>query len=80
MHGNVWEWTESLYFDEGALKQGGASRENPEGFTVVDRTPVITCGGAFFNRSGGVTSAIRDYNRMEDRNAGVGFRVARTGP
>jgi eukaryotic-like serine/threonine-protein kinase len=80
MHGNAWEWTQSECFDPGTCGGKDDLDEQTNEKLITDRIPILECGGAFFNGSSGVTSSVRDYNRMQDRNPGIGFRIARTCP
>ena len=73
VHGNVWEWVQDCWNGgyQGAPSDGGAWEDGD----CADR---VLRGGAWYNEPRYLRSADRDRNLAGDRNANVGFRVART--
>ena len=72
MSGNVREWVEDHWHDnyEGAPKDGRAWLSKEKGADRVLR------GGGFFNGSQGCRVAYRDLYAPDDRDDGIGFRLA----
>ena len=78
MSGNVWEWVQDCWH---ASYEGAPTDERPwmesEG---GDCSLAVLRGGSWGNRPGSLRSADRNWDRREDRNDVVGFRVGRTLP
>jgi formylglycine-generating enzyme required for sulfatase activity len=74
MHGNVWEWCQDTYTVtyEGAPNDGTASETTGKDVSRVLR------GGAWNNSPPVLRSANRLGDLPDDRNIGLGFRLART--
>ena len=72
MHGNVFEWCQTVYRREYGTDNA------PEDLTVTDSDRRVLRGGSFFDVAPLVRSASRTVADPDDRNADVGFRVART--
>jgi len=73
MHGNVWEWTSSLYkdsYDGSELK----------GSSVSDEGSRVLRGGSWGGGAYGLRSAVRGYDSPSVRFNGFGFRLARSAP
>lgn len=73
MTGNVWEWVEDCYHKsyDGAPDDGSA-------WTVDDCSRRVVRGGAWSTPLRTVRAANRDGAVSDDRNHGLGFRVARS--
>ncbi len=74
VHGNVWEWVADCYIDNyrQAPVDGRAVITNPQTCTRVVR------GGSWTDGARTVRAAVRGYGEPDDRNADLGFRVARS--
>ena len=70
MHGNVWEWTRSVYDERYQAAEGFPVPVTPESKRVVR-------GGSWANPPRRIRSASRDYWRPDHRSNTVGFRVVR---
>jgi formylglycine-generating enzyme required for sulfatase activity len=72
MHGNVWEWVEDCWNEsyQGAPSDGSA-------WTSGDCNPPGAARGLLALRSGILRSASRYGDGTDDRDNGIGFRVAR---
>ncbi len=71
MHGNVWEWTASVYDGQ----YGGAERQASEAGSNVSR---VLRGGSWNGETQAVRSASRSRGTPDYRNYDFGFRLART--
>jgi formylglycine-generating enzyme required for sulfatase activity len=73
MHGNVWEWCEDQWHEsyEGAPKDGSAWVDREKGADRVFR------GGAWCIIAVICRSAYRDWDRPDNRDDGLGFRLVR---
>jgi formylglycine-generating enzyme required for sulfatase activity len=76
MLGNVWEWTQDCYSDsyEGAPTDGSARETNAEG----DCSLRVLRGGSWDDGPLDVRSSDRFRTAPDNRDNGVGFRLART--
>jgi formylglycine-generating enzyme required for sulfatase activity len=78
MHGNVWNWCQSL--GEDYPEDGGVSPD-VETLSVVDEKARLTLrGGAFHRFASRIRCAHRQYNRPGARNEYMGLRLVRTYP
>ncbi|HNR29426.1 MAG TPA: SUMF1/EgtB/PvdO family nonheme iron enzyme, partial [Candidatus Hydrogenedentes bacterium] len=68
MHGNVWEWTRSLYRGYPYEEGGGRNARSAEGRRVVR-------GGSWYDRPKRATAAYRLAYAPWQRVFNVGFRV-----
>ena len=73
MHGNVWEWVQDWYGSYTA-----ASSVDPTG--PASGTSRVRRGGSSFNDSRFVRAARRFSSAPSNRDAGIGFRLAREVP
>jgi formylglycine-generating enzyme required for sulfatase activity/serine/threonine protein kinase len=75
MHGNVWEWVEDCWHDSynGAPSDGSAWSTS-----CSDQSRRILRGGSWYNHPGLLRSAYRGSYSTDNRDYGVGFRLART--
>ena len=71
MHGNVWEWTGSVY---DAAYRGGEQRLVDN---VTDRRPRVLRGGSWRNQPLWLRAAFRAWLEPASRNHDSGFRLAR---
>jgi len=69
MSGNAWEWCNDWYGD-----YSGAAQTNPQG--VSSGTTLVCRGGGWISDAQGVRVARRYYNSPDNRNFGIGFRLA----
>ena len=77
MHGNAWEWTQSLYKEYG--KAEGRMLDDKEDKTDINNHDNrVQRGGSFGSQESVVRSAVRTWLVPSDRDAYVGFRPART--
>jgi formylglycine-generating enzyme required for sulfatase activity len=78
MHGNVWEWVEDSWHGD----YRGTPPPPADGSKVWmdggDSSRRVVRGGSWGNAPDDLRSAYRDGNASDFRNAGLGFRVART--
>jgi len=74
MHGNVWEWVEDCWNEEG---YGGAPT-NGSAWRSGDCSRHVLRGGSWYFNPWYLRSAYRDRDTTGPRNDFVGFRVART--
>ena len=70
MHGNVWEWTSSMWRE-------GYSEPEPAEDAHGDR---VIRGGSFFNDARNARSALRNRGAPGTRGLDLGFRVLRLAP
>jgi formylglycine-generating enzyme required for sulfatase activity len=73
VHGNVWEWTDDCWNNSNTENPGdGTARESEDCGRRVVR------GGSWYNSPVILRSASRGNYPSNNRNAGFGFRIART--
>jgi formylglycine-generating enzyme required for sulfatase activity len=75
MHGNAWEWTQSVYSQ---LTKSDDNQEETASEGVKDKDGRVLRGGSFIVPASIVRSAVRDGLVPTSRNGGVGVRPART--
>ena len=73
VHGNIWEWTEDCANDANIGNPGDGTAR-----TKGDCTQRVIRGGAYATRPQTLRSAFRAWSRVDERDADIGFRVART--
>lgn len=71
MHGNVWEWTGSMY------DEAYANAERQADGAIIDTDSRVLRGGSWRNSPASLRSAFRAWLRPQTRNSDSGFRVAR---
>ena len=71
MHGNVWEWTCSVYSENYDGSEQRCAEPGTSGARVVR-------GGSWFYVPRGVRGAARLWNPLPERDGALGFRLART--
>jgi len=73
VHGNVWEWCQDNWHPDynGAPVEGSVWAGGEHGSRVLR-------GGSWLNNPRNLRAAQRDDNTPDDRDSGLGFRVART--
>jgi formylglycine-generating enzyme required for sulfatase activity len=73
MVGNVWEWTEDCWNESyhGAPSDGSPCMSG-------DSSRCVVRGGSWLNYPGGLRSANRSWDSSDNRDFGLGFRVAWT--
>jgi formylglycine-generating enzyme required for sulfatase activity len=77
MHGNAWEWTQSLYKEYGKAESG--MMDDKEYKKDINNHDIrVMRGGSFINLASKVRSADRGGGVPTFRNLTVGFRPART--
>jgi len=77
MHGNVWNWTQSVYK---AVAAGEKALDDGEDKLVVEKGSRVLRGGSFLNEPWSLRSAYRIHYAPSRRYNIDGFRVARTLP
>ncbi|MBV8538583.1 MAG: formylglycine-generating enzyme family protein [Alphaproteobacteria bacterium] len=75
MLGDAWQWTEDCWRPDYAQAPGDAARAVASGADCARR---VIRGGSWGNGAGAVRAGARNEDEVNGRNAGGGFRVART--
>jgi formylglycine-generating enzyme required for sulfatase activity len=77
MHGNAWEWTQSLYREYGKAESG--RMDDKEDKTDINKHDSrVLRGGSFYFLASNVRSTLRLRVMPSYRFVDVGFRPART--
>jgi formylglycine-generating enzyme required for sulfatase activity len=77
MHGNAWEWTQSLYKEYGKA-ESGMMDDKEDKTDINNHDNRVFRGGSFIANAVNVRSANRYGNVPSLRSGVVGFRPART--
>jgi formylglycine-generating enzyme required for sulfatase activity len=77
MHGNAWEWTQSLYKEYGKA-ESGMMDDKEDKTDINNHDSRVLRGGSFGNQASSVRSASRYRFVPAVRGPDVGFRPART--
>ncbi|HPM80792.1 MAG TPA: bifunctional serine/threonine-protein kinase/formylglycine-generating enzyme family protein [Candidatus Anammoximicrobium sp.] len=80
VHGNVAEWCQDRYQPYPLGESPLSPLAVPDGETVRESDPRAVRGGSFLDGPARLRSAARNRQRPDVRQAGVGFRVARSYP
>jgi formylglycine-generating enzyme required for sulfatase activity/tRNA A-37 threonylcarbamoyl transferase component Bud32 len=78
MHGNSWEWTQSLYKEVGKAENGMMRDDENGAADINDRVSLVMRGGSFMGPAEYIRSGGRNWNGPAPRDFLVGFRLART--
>jgi formylglycine-generating enzyme required for sulfatase activity len=79
MHGNAWEWTQSVNFLlHSQVDSDGVATDIDYNRDITDMESRVLRGGSFAYQATNVRSANRVRNVPSIRILGVGFRPART--
>lgn len=74
MHGNVWEWVQDVHHSD----YSGAPTDGSAWMTGGAQAFRVARGGSWFSSAENQRSASRELDTADQRNVGIGFRVART--